>query len=397
MRTRSVICCFLVFAPAICSVQDSELQRGAAGVTFNRDPKETERLLQEVIAADPRSSEAYEAYEWLSHLYFYRGQYRSLVAVMEKRWISFPEKKENAQEQLTMNGFRGLPNQEYGATSPSNITHEKGSIFIPMSIEGKPATYFFDTGAWISCMSESEADRLGLKIQDSSGKMGQSAGAQVGFRTTVAANVVIGNTHFRDVSFAVFPDREEPWSHLPRERKGIIGIPLLMGLKTLRWHAAGGLDVAQASAPFDAKTSNLVFDNDHLVVTASTQGQNIRATVDTGAVSTDLYQPFADQFVSLLSQSGKKGFTTVRGVGHAEKFPSVTIPRLKIRLGGSDVVLGRAHVLLKPIGPKCCVGNFGMDLFKQTGGMSIDFGAMTLELFSASNGAAELPGMKFRL
>lgn len=367
---------------AVAHQEYSALQRGSAGVTLNRDPETTERLLQSVIDSDPHSPEAYESYEWLSHLYFYRGQYRSLVSVMEKRWISFPNKKENAQEQAVIGGFRGLPNQVFGATSPAKLTHEPGSIFLPFSIEGKPATYFFDTGAWVSCMSESEARRLSLKVRDTSGKLGQSAGSQIGFRTAVAENVVIGNTHFQDVSFAVFPDSQEPWSHLPHGRRGIIGIPLLVGLNTLRWEAAGILDVGETYAPFDEKTSNLAFDNDHLVISASAQGRDIRATVDTGAVNTDLYQPFADTFRDLLNRSGKKGFTTVRGVGHAEKFPSITLPQVQIGIGDSNLVLTPAHVLLKSIGPKCCVGNFGMDLFKQTGGMTIDFNAMRLQLVS---------------
>ena len=119
------------------------------------------------------------------------------------------------------------------------------------------------------------------------------------------------------------------------------------------------------------------------MVTATIQNQKISATVDTGAISTDLYKPFADKFENLLKQYGKKGSTEVRGVGHAEKFDSVTLPVLRIRVGDSDTILSPAHVLLRSIGAECCVGNFGMDLFKQAAAMKIDFGAMTLKLVSA--------------
>jgi len=227
------------------------LYRGAIGVTFNQGPEESERLLLSVIKSTPPSSEAYEAYEWLSHLYFYRGQYRSLVSIMEKRWAAFPEKKEQSQEQTVINGFRGLPNQVLVDSRPSKLTHELESIFIPLSIAGHTATYFFDTGAWISCMSESEAGRLGLTIMKSSGALGQSAGSQVGFRTAIAHDVVIGNTHFKDVSFAVFPDNQEPWSDLLPARRGIIGIPLLVGLRTVHWEKAGAIELANKSQPFD--------------------------------------------------------------------------------------------------------------------------------------------------
>jgi hypothetical protein len=41
---------------------------------------------------------------------------------------------------------------------------------------------------------------------------------------------------------------------------------------------------------------------------------------------------------------------------------------------------GRPHVLLKSIGAKCCIGNFGMDLFRQAHALELDFKAMTVKL-----------------
>jgi predicted aspartyl protease len=359
---------------------DAALYRGAIGVTFNQDPRRSERLLLEAIRSNPHSEDAYEAYEWLSHLYFYRGRYRSLVSIMAKRWAAFPEKKDNADERTAIEGFLELPDQILESTGPSKLTHDPGSIFVPLSVNGKAATWFFDTGAWVSSISESEAKRFGMTIRNTAGAMGQSAGAQVGFRTAVAKDVVIGNSHFRNVSFAVFPDAQEPWSNLEPGRRGIIGMPLLVGLGTIRWEVAGDVQFAQPSAVFDIRASNLAFDNDHLVVSAVAEDRNIAATVDTGAVTTDLYKPFADLFEELLNRKGRKDSTEVRGIGHAERFDSITLPDLRIRLGGADTMLSPAHVLLKSIGAACCVGNFGMDLFRQAPVLKIDFGVMTLRL-----------------
>ncbi len=66
---------------------------------------------------------------------------------MERRWAAFPKKKENADERNALQGFRGLPNQTVETTRPSKLTHDAESIFIPLSINGCPANYFFDTGA----------------------------------------------------------------------------------------------------------------------------------------------------------------------------------------------------------------------------------------------------------
>lgn len=229
-------------------------------------------------------------------------------------------------------------------------------------------------------MSESEAKRLGLIIRETSGTLGQAAGARVGFRIAVAQQVVVGKTHFQNVSFAVFPDNQEPWSTLPPGRRGILGIPVLVAFRTLCWNREGTLEIGAKPQAIHIRKSNLVFDNDHLVVTSIVQGREVRATLDTGALTTDLYKPFADEFASLLAEKGKKDSTEVRGVGHAEIFDSMTLPELKIRIAGLNTTLSPAHVLLKSIGAKGCVGNFGMDLLRQARSFNIDFGAMTLRL-----------------
>jgi hypothetical protein len=63
----------------------------------------------------------------------------------------------------------------------------------------------------------------------------------------------------------------------------------------------------------------------------------------------------------------------------------VVLPRVGIRIRNFDAILAPAHVLMKSIGADCCVGNFGLDLFRQAAAMKIDFGAMTLELVPGGN------------
>jgi hypothetical protein len=64
-------------------------------------------------------------------------------------------------------------------------------------------------------------------------------------------------------------------------------------------------------------------------------------TVDTGAVTTDLYVNFAKRFAKQISQQGTKEKHDIRGLGNALTFEAVTIPRLPFTLGGMDVRAGR--------------------------------------------------------
>jgi predicted aspartyl protease len=364
---------------ALQSQKGPALYRGALAAAWNED-RQAERILKSVIASEPDSEEAYDAYEWLAHIYFRTGRYHQFVANLEARWAAFPQKTELKNEQTAAASFRGLPDQTVGKRQSSVLRHDAGEIFIPISINNRPATYFFDTGAWVNCMSESEAKRLGLTVHDAAGTLGTGTGVRVGFRTAVAPEVVVGNIRFGNVSFAVFRDDQEPWSELADGRRGLIGIPIILGLRALRWSHDGTVAVGLKPAPLEPRTANLFFDDDHLVVEAALNKQRILATLDTGALTTDLYEAFAKQFASLLTAHGKADRTEVRGVGHAENFDSITLPELTFRLGNLDAVLRPAHVLLKQIGAKCCVGNFGMDLLKQAQSFKLDFGAMRLDL-----------------
>ena len=229
-------------------------------------------------------------------------------------------------------------------------------------------------------MTESEAKRLGLEIRDVAGTLGTSAGARTEFRTAVAKRLTLGNVEFENVSFAVFRDDQEPWSHLPHGERGILGIPILLGAGTLRWRNDGTIEIGAPGARRDLAAPNLFFDENHLVVAAAIDGHTVLTTLDTGAETTDLYGRFAAAFPMLIESQGKKSSTEVRGVGHAESFDSVTLPALTFRLTGVDVALRPAQVILKDIGAKCCVGNLGLDLLTQADGFTIDFRSMTLQL-----------------
>jgi predicted aspartyl protease len=354
------------------------LYRGAVANAFH-DVRQAERILRSIMRAAPRSDSAYEAHKILSRLYLRTGQYRRLTADLDERSALFPNKTDLQEDRREVAPFLGLPDQEVGLLHRASLHHDR-KVFVPVTINGGAAKYFFDTGAWVSCMTESEATRLGLTVHDAVGRLGTSAGASLGLRTAVAARLTVGTIEFSNVSFAVFRDDQEPWSQLARGERGIIGIPILLGLGALQWIEDGTLEIGPAGARTASTTPNLFFDDNHLVTLAGVGGREVLATLDTGAETTDLYGRFATAFAGAIKEQGQSGSTDVRGVGHAERLDSVTLPELTFRLGGTDVLLRPAHVILKDMGASCCVGNVGLDLLTQTHAFTIDFTAMRLEL-----------------
>jgi predicted aspartyl protease len=358
------------------SKEPAFLYRGTLGVAFHRDITRSEMWLRRVIQAAPHSAHARDAYEQLVHLYFYTGQYRRLTEVLDERQVAFPDK-----EMDSLGAFRGLPDQTVDHFQASVVPHERDSIEMPVSINDHSASYFFDTGAWFSVVSESEAKRLGLTIGGGSSTT-HTMTSDVGFRMAVAKEVRIGSMHFRNVSFGVMPDTREPFSMLAPGHRGIIGIPVIFAFRALRWVRDGGLELGQPAGALDLAKSNLYFDNDHLVIASSFQSKKVLATLDTGAETTDLLSGFAKQFADFLRDSGKEDKREIRGVGGAQTYSAITVPEIGFRIGNVETRLRPAQVITNEAGAKCCAGNFGMDLLKQGRAFRIDFGAMKLDLES---------------
>src|SRR5207302_578147 len=147
---------WLELSAALSQSESFPLYRASLAAAFNQNSRFTERQLLAVIKAAPRSEDAYEAYEQLSHLYLRQGQYHSLISIMDRRWAAFPGKlNENASEKASLGVFSDLPDQIVSRFQPSTLPHESGDIAIPISIDNNPATYFLDTGASVSVIGES--------------------------------------------------------------------------------------------------------------------------------------------------------------------------------------------------------------------------------------------------
>lgn len=341
-----------------------------------------ESRLLDIIRTQPASAAARQAHEQLSRIYLRSGQYQRMIANLDAWSNAFPDGEDVRNEKADVEQFRGLPDQVNGPPGHAVLLHGDSSDFsAPLTINGLPATYLMDTGAWLSVMTEAEARRLGMTIRAESGRLGESSGRGVTIRTAVARDVTLGGVTFHDVSFAILPD-VEPWRSMPAGRGGIIGIPLLLPQGCIRWTRGGSWELG-CRADRTAEPANLSFNGNHLLVAAEVSGQRVFLTLDTGAETTDLNENFARQFAGLVQREGTRDTTSVSGLGGAAAISSVTLPELRVTIGGKVVVLRPAHVTRQAnaaLGGGCCVGNIGLDLLLQTGGLTIDFSTMTLHL-----------------
>jgi len=104
-------------------------------------------------------------------------------------------------------------------------------------------------------------------------------------------------------------------------------------------------------------------------------------SLDSGAQNTVLYPSFAKQFPD-IQEHGTTEQHRITGVGGSASKQSFTLPSLSFRLGGVDLALKPATVLLEENNSTSAwfKGNLGMDLLNQAPSVDVDFGSMLLSL-----------------
>ena len=219
---------------------------------------------------------------------------------------------------------------------------------LPFSINGVHATYWFDTGAELSILTESEAKRFGLREHHAAVQVGDVNGTQVNTRIAVADELAIGTIRIRHVAFLVLPDDQPPFNGQSPGSRGLIGIPVLLAFSRFVWGADRTFRIGPESSHKRVPHAGLCFDGNHPLVQLEYNNRPLDFALDTGATNTDLYPPFASAFPEFIRSATKTDSYKMEGVGGAKYMEAATLESLKFSIGGFPAVLKSVGVLLKP-------------------------------------------------
>jgi hypothetical protein len=211
---------------AVKHTSSAQFYRGAVESSAN-DVKAAEKDLRAVIAATPHSDDAYEAHDLLGNIYFRNGMCQGLFQEITAALLERPDAGDAKSMLPIATALNGLPRQVLVKRNPTTLQIEPGTKDLPVEINGKKADYFFDTGAGISVLGQSEAKRFGLVPKAVDGKMGEASGTNItGLQVVMVKDLFIGGLHLKNVPFIVLADTGEPWISMPQSKRGIIGLPV---------------------------------------------------------------------------------------------------------------------------------------------------------------------------
>jgi len=335
------------------------------------------RELETVVQTAPRSNEARQARMNLAAAYFRSGRYREALSQVDTILRGNPDDPAKEQRPL-LTALARLPEQVVIRRGPSNV-RSRGwgeGLAIPVSINGRPATYAFDTGNFAVAVSRSEAKRIRLAIYDTDPDAKVNG---LSIKVGLAKQFAVGNFSFKNVAFIVFPDDQEPFSDMREGERGLIGLPTLLAFQNFSWAADKtfefGLPISKS-----VSEPNIAFDEQYVLAQVNFGSSKLTFGLDTGGETTTLTPRFAQTFADIVKRSGQKGTKTEAEIGSVTRIDSIVLPQVAIRIGGHPTILRQAHILVGSSEAGCRYGNLGMDLLKQSQKTAVDFKAMTLTM-----------------
>ena len=275
-----------------------------------------------------------------------------------------------------------FPDQAVQWTGPNKATVQMDDGRLPLLINGKKASYFIDTGANLSTLSESDALLFGMEIYEVKSTGADINGNRVLFRIALAKSLAVGRIELSNVAFLVAAKDAQPFVDMGPGQRGLVGLPVLLALGSVTWNREGAFEADLSPSRGNLSVANICFDDLNLITEARFEGHAYPFVLDTGAVTSDLWPKFTGIARDLIRKSSTHESHTVTGVGGGQKFESTSITKVALELGGKAVVLQPAHIVETRQGTtsKWFYGNLGVDLLRQAETVTINFRAMTLQL-----------------
>ncbi|MEO8234601.1 MAG: retropepsin-like aspartic protease [Flavobacterium sp.] len=254
------------------------------------------------------------------------------------------------------------------------VKDKAGLDNIAISRDTDTLNFIFDTGANISTISKSVAERLKMKIIPADIEVGTITGIKVKAQLAICDKFLIGTIEICNAIFLVMDDNSLAFPQIDYQICGIIGYPVLEALKEIQITQEGYFIVPKNETEFTGE-QNLAMDG--LTPLISIEGKHY--TFDSGASSTILYKKYYENNKHEFDQYYKPQKVIFGGAGGNEEFNGFLIKEA-FTISGKRIILKDVQLLSQNIKEKETVfGNIGQDIIKQFSKMTINFNKMFIK------------------
>jgi len=259
-------------------------------------------------------------------------------------------------------------------------TRDKARLLnVPVDISGQKMDFIFDTGANLSTMSVSTANKLGLNIIESDVTVGSSTENRVKSKLAVAPELRLGGIVVRNAIFLVLEDAALSFPQIDYKINAILGFPVMMGFGKMTLTKDDKIAVS-VKKDKTVLGPNMLLDGLMPVVEGEHNGKRMAFTFDTGAVRSKFYALFYESLGDEAKSSALPHTIRSGGAGGITETPGYKMKDVQLIIGGKTAHFKEIEVISEKTSERSRVfyGNLGQDLIKQYDKMTIDFRAMRL-------------------
>jgi predicted aspartyl protease len=282
--------------------------------------------------------------------------------------------------------LRNAAPQTSSVSAPFNLqaTRTPLGLEVPVSVANVSDEWLVDTGANISAITRSVAERLGLELSTAASTAQGSSGLSVPVHTAVIPELQLGLATVRNVAVLVFEDKDLDFSQLPFEMHGSIGLPVLQSLGAITIHSNGMIGVQEPLNSAPAVASNLYMERLTLLLEVSLAGQPELLTLDTGASGTFLSSHYYQQHLAKFA-AVEQTIVEVAGAGGSLNIPAIMLSDVKMNVGGACASFTRLPMFTQSTGlDDELSGNMGQSTIRHFASYTLDFRTMTFTAESSS-------------
>jgi hypothetical protein len=267
-----------------------------------------------------------------------------------------------------------------------------GLFQVPVAVGNYAGFWIVDSGANLSVISRSVADKMGLKLSSSYETAQGTSGRAVAIRTAVIPEMRLGQAVLSNVAVLVADDSDLDFRKLNYQIEGSLGIPVLAALGRITFYPDGRVAFRQVTQPTakNIDSHTLFFEKFTPVTTADFGYGNQLFSLDTGAVGTVLSAEFYKEAKASLDPAHQISLELV-GAGGSIVSPAYMLRGVVAKVGGECTTIEGVQILTESTGlADEFYGNIGQNSLSSFTSFTLDFNTMQ---FSTTGGnPSDCPG-----
>jgi len=255
---------------------------------------------------------------------------------------------------------------------------KKGLPQVQVRTPKDTVSLIFDTGAGFSLVTESVANRLGIKILVDSfiggGGIANTEYMKIGFVDTL----YLGDILYKNIVFLVCEDEKLTFSeYLDFSMNGVLGLPEIKALSSIKIHKNGVLEISKND---DKRKSNMMLSGGQQIIVQT--NDSLLFILDTGNVGgTHLSNNYYNKNKENIESIGDTCSQFVGSFGGTKFFPVYELSNFPIKINSNTNILPKIVCHTQPtwIGYEYD-GWLGQDIISKYDYMLLDFKNMYFAL-----------------